>query len=130
MRHLTLILCGALVTATVTAIPAYAGWYTSFHNTHDSLVWHNSDGRTLELHSGDGDGVKVTRINPADLWGLRKSDVILTVAAQPVIHVDELFTQLQASKPAAVKIQLRRGDSEKTLTIAGADYTNLVNPHP
>ncbi|MEO5811109.1 MAG: PDZ domain-containing protein [Rhodanobacter sp.] len=130
MRRLTLILCGALVTATVTAIPAYAGWYTSIHNTHDSLVWRNSDGRALELHSEDGAGVEVTKVNPADLWGLRKNDMILSVDEHQVKHVDELFKQLQASKPAVVNIQLRRGDSEQTLTIAGSDYTNLINPHP
>ena len=84
----------------------------------------------MELHSADGAGVEVTKVNPADLWGLRKNDMILSVDEHQVKHVDELFKQLQASKPAVVNIQLRRGDSEQTLTIAGSDYTNLINPHP
>lgn len=130
MRRLILLLCGALVITTVTVMPAYAGWYTTFHNTDDSLVWHNSDGRALELHSDNGAGVEVTKANPADLWGLRKGDVILAVDDHPVQHVGALFKQLQARKPAAVKIHLRRGPSEQVLTIAGSDYTNLVNPHP
>lgn len=130
MRRLIPVLCGALVMAAVTAMPAYAGWYTTFHNTHDSLVWHNSDSRVLNLLSTDGTGIEVTKVNPVDLWGLRKGDVILAVDGHPVKHVDELFTQLQASKPAAVKIQLRRDHAEQELTIAGSDYTNIVNPHP
>ncbi|MEO8998650.1 MAG: PDZ domain-containing protein [Rhodanobacter sp.] len=130
MRRLTPVLCGAFVMAAVTVMPAYAGWYTTFHNTHDSLVWHNSDGRALELHSDNGAGVEVTKLNPADLWGLRKSDMILAVDGHPVKHVDELFKQLQGSKPDTVKIQLRRDHSEQVLTIAGSDYTNIVNPHP
>lgn len=130
MQRLTMVLCGALVMATVTVMPAYAGWYTTFHNTHDSLVWHNSDGRALELHSDNGTGIEVTKANPAVLWGLRKGDVILAVDGHPVNHVDELFKQLQTRKPAAVKIQLRRDQSEQVLTMAGSDYTNLVNPHP
>ncbi|MEP7186507.1 MAG: PDZ domain-containing protein [Rhodanobacter sp.] len=128
MRHMTLI--GTLFLAAAIASPAHAGWYTTFHNTHDSLVWHNSDHRALELHSDNSDGVEVTKIAPADLWGLRKGDVILAVDGHPVMHVDELFKQLQTSKPAPVTIRLRRGHAEQVLTIAGSDYTNLVNPHP
>ena len=130
MRHLTPLLCGTLVVAATAIMPAYAGWYTSFHNTHDSLVWHNSDSRVLELHSNDSVGVEVTKISPADLWGLRKGDVILAVDGHPVKHVDELFKQLQTSKPAPVNIQLRRGHAGQALTIASGDYTNLINPHP
>jgi S1-C subfamily serine protease len=130
MRRMILVLCGALMMATVVVMPAYAGWYTTFHNTDDSLVWHNSDGRALELKSDSGAGIEVTKANPADLWGLRKADVILAVDDHPVQHVGELFKQLQASKPAAVKIRIRRGHAEQILTIAGSDYTNLVNPHP
>lgn len=128
MRHMTLI--GTLVLAVAIASPAHAGWYTSFHNTRDSLVWRNSDSRALELHSDSSAGVEVTKISPDDLWGLRKGDVILAVDGHPVTHVDELFKQLQTSKPAAVKIQLRRDHSEQVVTIAAADYTNLINPHP
>ena len=130
MRRLIPVLCGALVMAAVTVMPAYAGWYTTFHNTHDSLVWHNSDGRVLNLLSTDSTGIEVTKVNPVDLWGLRKGDVILAVDGHPVKHVDELFTQLQASKPAAVKIQLRRSGSEQMVTIPDSDYTNITNPHP
>ncbi len=130
MRRFIPLLCGTLVMASTAVVPAHAGWYTTFHNTSDSLVWHNSDSRALELHSGNATGIEVTKVNPSDLWGLRKGDVILAVDGHPVKHVDELFKQLQASKPAAVKIQLRRGHSEQMLTIAGSDYTNLVNPHP
>ena len=130
MRRSIPLLCGTLVVAATTVVPAYAGWYTTFHNTSDSLVWHNSDNRALELHSGDSTGIEVAKISPADLWGLRKGDVILAIDGHPVKHVSELFKQLQASKPAAVKIQLRRGHYEQALTLAASDYTNLVNPHP
>lgn len=130
MRYVTPLLCGTLVIAATAVMPAYAGWYTSFHNTHDSLVWHNSDSRALELHSDSSAGIEITKVSPADLWGLRKGDIILAVDGHPVKHVDELFKQLQTSKPADVKIQLRRGGSEQVLTMAASDYTNLVNPHP
>ena len=130
MRRLIPLLCGTFVLAAVTVMPVYAGWYTTFHNTHDSLVWHNSDGRALDLKSNDSAGIEVAKVNPVDLWGLRKGDVILAVDGHAVKHVDELFTRLQASKPADVKIQLRRDHVEQELTIAGSDYTNLVNPHP
>ncbi|MBB5357811.1 hypothetical protein HDE76_001017 [Rhodanobacter sp. ANJX3] len=130
MRRLNLILCGTLLAAAFTAMPVYAGWYTSFHNTHDSLVWHNSDGRTLELHSDNGAGVEVTKVSPANLWGLQKGDVLLSVDDHAVKHVDELFKQLQASKPADVKIQLRRSGSKQMVTIPDSDYTNITNPHP
>jgi len=56
--------------------------------------------------------------------------VILAADGHPVKHVDELFKQLQASKPAAVRIQIRRGHTEQVLTVAASDYANLVNPHP
>ncbi len=128
MRYMTLI--GTLVLAAAMASPAHAGWYTTFHNTHDSLVWHNSDSRALELHSGSNAGVEVTNISPADLWGLHQGDVILAVDGHPVAHVDELFKQLQTRKPAAVKLSLRRDHAEQVLTIVGADYANLINPHP
>jgi len=130
MRRLILIFCSALLVAGITVTPVYAGWYTYFHNTHDSLVWHNSDGRVLELHSDNDAGVEVTKVNPADLWGLQKSDILLAVDGHPLKHVDELFKQLQASKPTPVKIQLRRGHSEQIVTLEGSDYTNILNPHP
>jgi S1-C subfamily serine protease len=130
MRRSHLILFGTFLAAAFTAMPVYAGWYTNFHNTHDSLVWHNSDGRRLELHSDNGAGIEVTKVSPADLWGLQKGDVLLSVDGHPVKHVDELFKQLQASKPAAVKIQLRRSASEQLVTIADSDYSNITNPQP
>jgi|GEM_PF-6588736 len=65
MRRLIQLLCGTLVMTTVAVTPAYAGWYTSIHNTHDSLTWHNSDGRTLDLHSSDSTGIEVTKLSPA-----------------------------------------------------------------
>ncbi|WEN15088.1 PDZ domain-containing protein [Rhodanobacter sp. AS-Z3] len=125
-----LIICGVLAIAAATIMPAYAGWYTTFHNTRDSLAWHNSDGRILDLHSSDNAGIEVTKVNPANLWGLQQGDVILAVDGHPVKHVGELFKQLQASKPANVKIQVRRGHAEQVLTVVASDYVNLVNPHP
>jgi S1-C subfamily serine protease len=116
-----------------------AGWHgrearvcrrlVQLHSTDDSLTW-RSQGQVLGLHSGGNKGIVVTKTSPAVLWGLQQGDVILAVNEQPVKHVNELLDRLYTSKPAAVKIRLRRESAEQALTIAAADYTNIVNPTP
>lgn len=123
-----LMLCGALALAGMAVTPAYA-WYDYQHNTDDSLIW-RSEGQAIELHSDNRYGIEVTDVNPVALRNLRKGDVILAVDGHPVKHVAELLHLLYASKPAAVKVRLRRGGSEQALTIPAADYTHIVSPQP
>jgi len=40
--------------------------------------------------------------------------------------VNELLAQLRASKPAAVKLHLSRGDASTVLTVAATDYAVIV----
>lgn len=124
-----LILCSALVLTAVTAMPVQAGWYNYQHNTHDNLTWKDPN-HALSLHSGSGNGVEVTKTNPASVWGLHQGDVILAIDSHPVKHVSELLDRLYASMPNAVNIRLRRGNSEVVLTIAASDYRSIVNPTP
>jgi membrane-associated protease RseP (regulator of RpoE activity) len=98
-----------LLLATVLAQPVTAAdWYKYQLNTDDSLSWRDP-GHVLKLHSDSATGITVSKTSPGLLWGLQQGDAIVAVDDHPVQHVSELLTRLRASKPAAVKLQLRRG---------------------
>jgi PDZ domain len=103
-----------------------SGWYIYEHNTDDSLSWRIPD-HVLELQSDNTTGITVTKISPDSLWGLRQGDVITAVDNHPVKHVNELMAQLRANRPAAVKLNMRRGNATSVITVAGADYSRIVS---
>jgi S1-C subfamily serine protease len=104
-----------------------SGWYTYEHDTDDSLSWRIPD-HVLKLQSDNTTGITVTKISPDALWGLRQGDVITAVDNHPVKHVNELMAQLRASRPAAVKLNVRRGNATPVITVAAADYSRIVSP--
>jgi len=91
-----------------------------------SLVWRDA-GRSVTFKSGDGNGVRVVRTEPASVWGLRQGDVILAVDGRPVDVVDDLIERLSADKPADARLHVRRGSAEQDVTVAGRDYVSLVD---
>jgi C-terminal processing protease CtpA/Prc len=104
-----------------------SGWYTYEHDTDDSLSWCIPD-HVLKLQSDNTTGITVTKISPDALWGLREGDVITAVDNHPVKHVSELMAQLRASRPAALKLNVRRGNAMPVITVAAADYSRIVSP--
>ena len=104
-----------------------SGWYTYEHDSDDSLSWRIPD-HVLKLQSDNTTGITVTKISPDALWGLRQGDVITAVDNHPVKHVSELMVQLCASRPAAVKLNVRRGNATPVITVAAADYSRIVSP--
>ncbi|MBB6245386.1 PDZ domain-containing protein [Rhodanobacter sp. A1T4] len=104
-----------------------SGWYTYEHDTDDSLSWRIPD-HVLKLQSDNTTGITVTKISPDALWGLRQGDVITAVDNHPVKHVNELMAQLRASRPVAVKLNVRRGNAMPVITVAAADYSRIVSP--
>ena len=104
-----------------------SGWYTYEHDSDDSLSWRIPD-HVLKLQSDNTTGITVTKISPDALWGLREGDVITAVDNHPVKHVSELMVQLCASRPAAVKLNVRRGNATPVITVAAADYSRIVSP--
>lgn len=104
-----------------------SGWYTYEHDTDDSLSWRIPD-HVLKLQSDNTTGITVTKISPDALWGLRQGDVITAVDNHPVKHVNELMAQLRASRPAALKLNVRRGNAMPVITVAAADYSRIVSP--
>jgi len=126
----SLALCGTLLLVSMLAQPVIAGdWYKYQLNTDDSLSWRNPE-HALKLHSDNATGITVTKVSPGPVWGLQQGDVIVAVDDHPVRHVSELLGRLRASKPAAVKLHLRRGDTSTVLAVAGADYAQIVAPEP
>ena len=128
MRKLTL--CNAFLLATLASMSAQAGWYTYIHNTKDNLTWHDSDGHVLDLHSSDASGVTITKLAPADLWGLRQDDAILAIDGHAIKNVDDVFAQLNAHNPASVQVKIRRGNAEKSLTLTEDEYRRILHPYP
>lgn len=103
-----------------------SGWYTVKHTSDDSLSWRIPD-HSLRLTSGKDAGIRVTRINPDTLWGLRLGDSIVSVDRHPVAHVSEFVGRLQTSKPKAVTLQVRRTGVSLDIPLVAADYTRLLS---
>ena len=121
----------SLALAILAAAPAArAGWYVYEHNTHDALDWHNAEGQVLKLDSSQGHGIDVTQVVPANLWGLRKGDVIVSVNGHAVKHVDELFAQLKNNTSTAVQLRVQRATGEHGLTLPANDYMHILRPRP
>jgi hypothetical protein len=81
-----------------TTLDAHAG---------DRFEWQGGD-RQIELVASSADaGVVVTKIEPADWWGLRQGDVFLRAADKPVQTVRELL-----GDPAGAARRRRDGRGE------------------
>lgn len=91
-----------------------------------SLVWRDA-GRSLTFKSGDGNGVRVARTEPASVWGLQRGDLIVAVDGQAVDDVDDLVDRLSADKPAEARLRVLRSGAAQEVTIAGRDYAGLVD---
>lgn len=93
--------------------------------------WHDAD-HALVLKSGDGngEGIRVTRTEPASVWGLQQGDVILAVDGHAVDQVQELRQKLYASRPKSVAIRVRRDKVEQEVTVDERDYANLAATSP
>jgi S1-C subfamily serine protease len=104
-----------------------SGRYTYEHTTDDSLSWRNTD-HALQLTSSKATGITVTKVVPESLWGLQDGDVITAADGTPLKNVSELMDRFRASRPAAVKLQLRRGGSSVDITVAAVDYADLISP--
>jgi hypothetical protein len=95
----------------------------------NTFTWHDAD-HVLTLKSGDGEGIRVTHMEPASVWGLQQGDVILAVDDHAVDQVQELLERLNASKPNPVAIRVRRDKTEHEITVAERDYTNIAASSP
>jgi PDZ domain len=125
-----LALCSTVLLGTLLAQPVMASdWYKYQLNTDDSLSWRDPS-HALKLHSDSATGITVSKTSPDSLWGMQQGDVIVAVDDHPVQHVSELLARLRASKPAAVNLHLRRGDTSLLLALAAADYASIVDAEP
>ncbi len=128
MRNM--IFWSALLLAGVISPPASANELNvQQHNAQSSLLWRDA-GSVLGLESDASSGIVVTRAGPEGTWGLQRGDVILAVDGHPVHQIAALVERLRASKPAAVKIQVRRAHAGQELTLAAKDYDHLIAPKP
>lgn len=91
-----------------------------------SLVWRDA-GRSLTFKSGDGNGVRVARTEPANVWGLQQGDMIVAVDGQALDDVDDLVDRLSADKPADARLRVLRSGAAQEVSIAGRDYAGLVD---
>ena len=113
-----------------TGLAAFKPFAGIVHSNDDecstTFAWHDA-GHALSLKSGDGEGIEVTRTEPASVWGLQQGDVILAVDGHAVDQVEELLKRLDASKPKPVAIRVRRDTREQEITVAERDYTNIAD---
>lgn len=126
----TLILFGALAAAAVVALPAQADGYLKIHGTRDSLAWHDSNDRALDLASPEGKGARINRIEPAGRDGLRQGDVIVAVDGQPVAHVVDLTIFANAHLQAASRLTVQRGSGNAQVALPAGELAALVHPSP
>jgi|GEM_PF-891051 len=114
------------------SLDAFKPFATLLHADEDcstTVAWHDAD-HGLTLKSGDGEGIRVTRTEPASVWGLQQGDVILAVDGHAVDQVQELIERLDASKPKPVAIRVRRDKTEQEITLAESDYANMASSSP
>jgi serine protease Do len=70
-----------------------------------------------------GQGVVVTEVlsgSPAEKVGVKKYDVVLELAAQPIDRPETLARQVQANQEKPVKLKLVRSGKPVTFTVTGA----------
>ncbi|WP_243041685.1 DUF2884 family protein [Dyella sedimenti] len=111
------------------AFKPFAGILHGDDDCSTTFAWHDSD-HALTLKSGAGDGIRVTHTEPASVWGLQQGDVILAIGDHAVGQVQELLERLDASKPNPVVIRVRRDKTEREITVAERDYTNIAASLP
>lgn len=126
----SLIFWSVVLLACMATTPVVAGeLHVNQHNAQGSLTWRDA-GRVLDLHSNAASGIVVTRVSTGGTWGLQQGDVVLAVDGHPVRQIAALVDRLRASKPAAVRMRIRRSHAEQTLTLTAKDYGHLIGPKP
>ena len=94
--------------------------------TPDMAKLNNEDPNSA-IKLPETDGVLVVRVlpnTPAAAAGLRRGDVIIEIAGQPVRRADQLQTQVDRVKVGdALEVTLRRGDRTQQLFVKTADLS-------
>ena len=131
----------ALMTALLVATPLLlqsCSWSNSDHVSWkfatldagggDRFDWESST-RQIELTSRPVDAwVVVRKLEPADLWGLREGDMVISVADRPTRTVRELLDDLHDLKGADAMARVKRGDAEIKVKLPSADYLPMLPP--
>lgn len=114
MRKTTTFLALALLA--LTAPVARAGDATPWLGVYTQTV----DARLREALDLTSDGALISNVvdgSPAEQAGLRKGDIVLRFAGQPVRSSDELVERVRESSVGqTVTIEVRRGDTTRTFT--------------
>jgi hypothetical protein len=94
----------------------------------DRFDWQGGQ-REIELTADSAHaGVVVTKIEPADWWGLRKGDMLLRVADKPVRTVREVLGDLHALHGSDVAVWVRRNLIETKVSFRGSAYLPVLPP--
>lgn len=94
----------------------------------DRFDWQSSKWQ-IELTSKPADaGVLVYKLDPADLWGLREGDRLISVADKPTRTVRELLEDMDALKGTDAVAVVKRGGTEMKVKLRGADYLVVLPP--
>ncbi len=125
-----LILCSALALTSMAVMPAHAGWYVKMHGTTNSLTWQSTDGRALDLSSGDGKGIKVVAIAPDKRDGLHKGDLITAIDGHAVARVVDLLTYANAHLQDPATLSVSHAGKDVDVTLAAGELGALMHPHP
>lgn len=108
----------------------HVSWIFTTIDAHggDRFDWQGGP-REIELKAGSAhDGVVVTRLEPANWWGLRKGDMVLRVDDKPVWTVRDVLSDLQALRGADVAVWVRRNLVEKKVNLHGAAFRSVLPP--
>lgn len=94
----------------------------------DRFDW-KGDKEQIELVSkAAAVGVVVRKVDPADLWGLRQGDTVISVADKPARTVRELLDDLHALKGADAALLVKRRGNDVRVRVRGADYRIVLPP--
>jgi hypothetical protein len=108
----------------------HVSWVFTTLDAHggDRFDWKGGH-REIELKAGSADvGVVATKLEPADLWGLRQGDALLRVDDKPVHTVRALLADLQGLHGADVGVWVKRNGMEMKLNLRGSDYRPVLPP--
>lgn len=112
-----------------TTINSGAQLSVSQQNGRGRLHWQDH-GDLLVLRSGNRQGIQVVNAQPRGLFGLRESDVILSVNGRSVHGINTLLNELHALDRAPARLELRRNGVLQIVTLAADDYERILPPPP
>lgn len=106
------------------------GWtYSSVNQSSvDRFDWQNQKSQLELVAKSTDSGVVVTKITPENFLGLRRGDVLSSVAGKPVRTVRELLGDMHALNGADAIVAVKRGGAEMTVKLSATDYRAVLPP--